>query len=115
MSLSTSDISNTRNSTSRDHLLTEIRSGRRLEKIASSIESFLNNQIERIEKALSACEAAAENDRVVQKIMADFELEKRTWEEEREAEVQRLKKAGEDLIVAWEKLETEQKNWKANR
>ena len=97
--------------TSTSRVLTEIRSGRRLEKIAASVESFLENQIARIEKALAEVEQAAENDRIVQKILADFEDEKAAWEQERQAEIERLSRAGEDLIAAWDKLEAEKKAW----
>ena len=94
-----------------DRTLTEIRSGRRLEKIASSIESFMHSQVARLKKAIDECNRAVENDKIVQRILADFEIEKQTWEEKRQAEILRLSAAGEELIQGWEKLESERQKW----
>ena len=96
---------------SRDQVLSKIRSGRRLEKIAESIESFLDNQVARLEKAMLECESAAENDRIVQSILASFEKEKLAWEEMRQLEIARLSRAGEELIKGWASLEAEQIKW----
>lgn len=92
-----------------DRTLTEIRSGRRLEKIVASIENFMYSQITRLDKAMAECNQAIENDRIVQKILADFELEKAAWEEKLQAETLRLQAAGEELIKGWEKLEDERR------
>ena len=94
-----------------DQTLAEIRSGRRLGSIAGSIESFLNGQVARIELAIDQCNQAAENDRIVQRILADFEMEKKAWEENRQSEIQRLQASGEELIRGWEKLEEERRQW----
>lgn len=94
-----------------DRTLTEIRSGRRLEKVVSCIESFLYSQISRLEKGLAECGKAVDNDEIVKKILADFELEKQAWEAERQLETLRLKEAGEKLIHGWEQLENERRNW----
>lgn len=99
----------------RDQVLNEIRSGRRLEKIVGSIESFLNHQIEKLEQAVAECEAAAENDRIVKEILKRHEEEKKLWEEERQAETLRLSHAGEELIKAWDKLEDERRHWLDSR
>lgn len=99
----------------RDQVLTEIRSSRRLEKIVSSIENFLNHQVERLGQAMEACERAAENDKIVKEILKRHEDEKRLWEEERQAEMIRLSKAGDELVKAWEQLEEERRNWLENR
>lgn len=94
-----------------DHTLTEIRSGRRLEKVVSCVENFLQSQISRLEKEMAKCEEAVDNDKIVQKILADFELEKQAWDAERQTETRRLKDAGEKLIQGWEQLENERRNW----
>ena len=99
----------------RDQILNEIRSGRRLEKIASSIENFLNHQVEKLEQAIEECRRAAENDRVVKEILKRHEEEKKVWEEERRAETLRLAQAGEELVVAWDKLEEERRHWLESR
>lgn len=94
-----------------DQTLTEIRSGRRLESIVASIESFLDGQIGRLELAINECQKAVENDKIVQRILADFELEKQAWEENRQAEIVRLQASGAKLINGWEKLENERRNF----
>lgn len=101
--------------TSRDQVLNEIRSSRRLGKIVSSIENFLNHQVEKIEQTIESCHRAAENDRIVQEVLRKHEEEKRKWEEERQAETLRLSQAGEELIRAWEQLEEERRKWLENR
>ena len=90
-----------------DRTLTEIRSGRRLEKIVVSIESFLNSQVARLDKAIAECNQSVENDRIVQGILAEFELEKAAWEKSRQQEIKRLQAAGEELIKGWKNLENE--------
>ncbi len=92
-----------------DQTLTEIRSGRRLESIVSSIESFLNGQVERLEKAVDDCNRSVENDKIVQRIKAEFELEKQEWEQQRQSEIIRLSTAGNELATGWEQLELERR------
>lgn len=94
-----------------DRTLTEFRSGRRLEKVVSSIESFLLSQVTRLDAALEECHRAVENDLIVQRILADFESEKQAWEVNRQAEIMRLSAAGEELIRGWEQLEQERRKW----
>ena len=98
-----------------DRTLNEIRSGRRLEKIAASIECFLHSQIVRLDKAIDECNRSVENDKIVQRIFADFEIEKQTWEEKRQDEILRLSAAGDELIRGWEKLEAERQKWLEQR
>ena len=99
------------NPQSLDRTLVEIRSGRRLEKIANSIESFLHSQVTRLETALQQCQQAEHNDKIVQNILAEFELEKETWEEQRQAEIRRLDIASEQLSLGWQQLEDERLSW----
>ena len=99
------------NPQSLDRTLVEIRSGRRLEKIANSIESFLHSQVTRLETALQQCQQAEHNDKIVQNILAEFELEKETWEEQRQAEIRRLDIASEQLSLGWQQLEDERRSW----
>ena len=98
-----------------DRTLSEIRSGRRLEKIVSSIESFLLSQITRLDTALEECNRAVEDDKCVQRMLADFQLEKQAWEVNRQSEVQRLSTAGEELTRGWEQLEEERRKWSDER
>ncbi len=94
-----------------DNTLNEIRSGRRLDKIVSSIESFLQSQVTRLDRALEECRRAADNDRIVQKLLADAQLERENWERKRQAEILRLEQAGERLAQGWKQLEDERRNW----
>lgn len=95
--------------------LAELRSGRRLEKVAASIESFLLSQIARLEKSLAECEAAVGQNQVVQRILTDFERQKEAWERERQAEIKRLFEASEKLARGWKQLEDERQKWIADR
>ena len=98
-------------SPSLDRTLTEIRSGRRLEKIVKSIENFLHSQISRIDKAVEECRLAENNDQILQKIRKDFEQEKLEWEETRNSESLRLIEASDKLIEGWKALEDERRSW----
>lgn len=90
-----------------DRLLVELRAGRRLEKVVSSIESFLLSQVARLNQSLEKCQQALDQHQIVQRLVADFEVEKQQWELERQTEIERLVAAGEDLMKGWEELERE--------
>ncbi len=92
-----------------DQTLIEIRSGRRLEKVVASIENFLNGQIDRLDKALDACQTAEKNDKVLQNVLAEFEAEKKLWEQQKDAELIRIKQAGDRLADGWKELERERR------
>jgi hypothetical protein len=94
----------------RDQVLSDIRAGRRLERITSSVQNFLETQVAKIDEALEQCEAAVENDRLVRDRLAAFEKEKREWETARNAELKRLSVASDELAKAWEKLETDRRS-----
>ena len=94
-----------------DRTLVEIRSGRRLEKIANSIESFLHNQVARLEEALRQCQQVEDNDKILQDILSNLELEKKKWEEQRQAEICRLDLASKQLSLGWQQLEDERRHW----
>lgn len=94
-----------------DRTLIEIRSGRRLEKIASSIESFLHNQVARLEDALRQCQQAEQNEKILQDILSTFDLKQKKWEEQRKAEIRRLDLASKQLALGWQQLEDERRNW----
>ena len=96
---------------SRDQMLAEIRSGRRVERIVVNIKHFLEMQVARIDQTLTGCEAAVENDRRLQQRLAEFEEEKHQWAKTREAEIARLSIAGDELAKAWAQLETERRQF----
>ena len=92
-----------------DQTLSEIRSGRRLEKLIASIQGFLNGQVARLEKALDECQAAVDNDQIMRTVLASFETEKRQWQEKCAAESNRLKAEGQKLTAGWKELEDERR------
>ncbi len=98
-----------------DQSLIQLQTGRRLEQVSASIESFLLSQVARIEEALEKCQLAVNQNQIVQRILADFEKQKLDWERQREAEADRLYQAGEKLIEGWRQLETERRDWMAKR
>ena len=96
---------------SRDLLLADIRSGRRLERVVDSIKLFLEIQVDKIEQTLGQCEAAVENERQLQKRLAEFEKEKHQWNQTRMSEIERLSAAGDELTKAWTQLEVERRQF----
>ena len=92
-----------------DQTLSEIRSGRRLEKLVASIQGFLNGQVARLDKALDECQAAVDNDRIMRTVLASFETEKKQWQEKCEAESKRLKAEGLKLAEGWKELEDQRR------
>ena len=98
-----------------DRTLGELKSGRRLEKVIASIESFLFNQVTRIEESLAICQAAVKENEIVQRIILDHETQKEIWEKDRQAEIQRLFEASEKLARGWKQLEEEKQNWLAKQ
>jgi len=95
----------------RDQLLTDIRSGRRLERVVDSVKHFLEMQVGKIEETLAQCDAAVENERLLQQRLAEFEKEKHQWQQTRMSEIERLSAAGDELTKAWEQLEGERRKF----
>lgn len=96
---------------SRDHLLADIRSGRRLERVVDNIKQFLDMQVDKVEHTLGQCEATIEKDRMLQKRLAEFEKEKHQWSQTRMFEIERLSAAGDELAKAWAQLENERRQF----
>lgn len=94
-----------------DQTLDEIRTGRRLEKIVSCIENFLQSQIIRLDEGLHECKRLIENDKIVKQILSDCQREKQVWESEKENQIQRLELANKKLAQGWEDLENERRKW----
>lgn len=98
-----------------DRKLSEIRSGRRLEKLVASIQGFLNGQVARLEKGLDECQAAADNDQIMRTLLASFETQKRDWQEKCDAESRRLSLVGETLAEGWKELEDQRRKLQDER
>ena len=96
---------------SRDQMLADIRSGRRLERVVESIRSFLDVQVEKVDQTLASCEAAVQKDKQLRKRLAEFQEEKHQWDQIREAEIARLSITGDELAKAWIQLETERRKF----
>ena len=90
-----------------DSSLDELRVSRRLQNVTVSIESFLHNQVQRLETALQQCEKVEQQNEMLKRMFAEFEKTKRDWEKMRLQEEQRLYEAGQKLVFQWEQLETE--------
>ena len=93
----------------RDQLLTDIRSGRRLERVIESVKLFLAMQVDKVEQTLAQCDAAVEKERSLQMRLAEFEKEKHQWNQTRMLEIERLSAAGDELAKAWAQLEVERR------
>lgn len=91
-------------------ILGELRATRRLEQVASGIERFLRGQFSRLEKAITECERAAEHDQIVQRMLVEFDQQKKEWKHQCEEETARLKLAYEKLMEGWKQLEDERRN-----
>jgi hypothetical protein len=96
-----------------DRSLVELRSGRRLEKVIISVESFLLNHVARVKKSLDQCQLTVDQNRILQRVMADFQRQKAEWEIDRQAEIRRLFEASEKLAAGWRRLEAERQAWSA--
>ena len=90
-----------------DSSLVELRAVRNLEAIASSMETFLLAQIEKIESSLEKCDEAFTQHELLQQRFIEFENEKAAWDATQKLESQRLYEIGEKLIAGWEQLEKE--------
>ena len=96
---------------SRDQMLADIRTGRRLERVVESIKRFLEVQVEKVDQTIISCEAAVREDRRLRKRLAEFQEEKHQWDQNREAEIARLSIASDELAKAWAQLETERRKF----
>ena len=90
-----------------DNALGELRAVRNLEAVASSIDTFLSGQIEKIEASLRKCQEAFTQHRLLQERIIEFENRKDAWDAAQKLESQRLFEIGEKLIEGWDQLEKE--------
>lgn len=81
--------------------------------IASSIENFLNRQIDQFADILAANQRNAEfsscDDQNVQQLIRELEQQRQQFEKDRAAEIERLEIANEKLIQGWNELENEKR------
>lgn len=105
-----SELQTLEGSSNGDQILGELRATRRLELVASGIERFLRGQFSRLEKALDECERAVEHDQVIQRMLIEFDQQKKEWELQCEEEASRLKLAYQKLMEGWRQLESERRS-----
>ncbi len=95
--------------------LEAVQVNRKLQKITSSVESFLFNQVERLSEALRTCREANEQAERFQSQLDSFEEKRAEWELQKETETNRLNLACEKLIEGWKQLENEKRQWMGER
>ena len=100
-------MSNRTDPSNLDDSLGELRAVRNLAAIASSIETFLAGQIDRVESSLRQCQEAFTQHQLLQDRILEFENKKAEWDATQKLETKRLYEVGEKLIAGWEQLEKE--------
>ena len=100
-------MSNRTDTSNLDDSLGELRAVRNLAAIASSIETFLAGQIDKVESSLSRCQQAFTQHQLLQDRILEFENKKAAWDAAQKLETKRLFAVGEKLIAGWEQLEKE--------
>ena len=103
-------MSNRTDTSNLDNSLGELRVARHLEAIATSIETFLCSQVDKIDSSLTQCQEAFTQHRLLQERIIEFENQKAAWDESQRVETQRLFEIGEKLIAGWEQLEKERQD-----
>lgn len=91
--------------------LDELRASRRLQKIVTSIESFFQIQLNRLQEVADECQRVAGKDASLQQMLAEFEEEKHQWKIACQQEVARLSVAGERLVEGWNELEVARRDY----
>lgn len=90
-------------------LQTPTRSAAELGQIAAEVEAFLEMWVARLEHVLGHYEHGSADDAKLQERIAEFELARRRWNEERRRDVEQIQETTEQLSAAWERLEEEQR------
>lgn len=85
------------------HDLTD--AARRLRAVASHIDSFLTGQLQRLSDAMHVYTKVKTEAEAVRRLFADLDAERQAWEAQRDAEIERLQRASNSLIGAWEQLD----------
>lgn len=81
----------------------------RLRNVAERIEEFVGQQISQLESAYDRIAELVRTDPAAATSDEEFESRRRKWEQERNAEIRRLRDEGQLLSEAWEQLEAEQR------
>ena len=88
----------------------------KLRSIADRIEQFVTQQITRLEAAsLQHAAPQPRSDFAPEGDNVEIEQQRRKWEQERDAEIRRLRDEGQLLKDAWEQIESEQRRLLAER
>lgn len=89
------------------HDLTD--AARRLRAVTVHIDSFLTGQLQRLSDAMRVYTQVKTEAETVRRLYADLEGERQQWQVQRDAELERLQQASENLIDSWEQLDAQQR------
>jgi len=82
---------------------------RRLRLAAENLQSFLGEQLRRLEEVAQECERVLSSRHVLQQAYDELQRERRQWEQQREQKQQEIQEEQDRLIDAWKTLEEEQR------
>ena len=82
---------------------------RRLRALTRRYEDFFKLQYQRLDKHMTVQKELIGQSDVIRRMMDDFEQQKKDWEQQREAELERISQAGDKLMNAWTELENQQR------
>jgi hypothetical protein len=82
-----------------------------LQEVVDDIEVYLSNWMEQIEFEILSSQCSLSPDILLKKRLADFQTEKRQWEEIRSRQAKQAREQVEHLTAAWLQLEKEQRRF----
>ncbi len=83
---------------------------RRLQTTTTQIESFLTGQLQRLANAMQVYTQIKVEAETVRRMFGELEIDRQRWNTQRDVEVSRLQIASDNLIAAWEQLDTTQRH-----
>ncbi len=89
------------------HDLTDV--ARRLQLIACGVDGFFAGQLQKLSDALQVYARIKAEADTVHRLLAQFESDRQQWQTQREAEINRLQRASENLVRAWEEIDVQQR------
>jgi hypothetical protein len=84
---------------------------RRLRTVTQGIDSFVSGQLQRLSDALQVYSQVKDEADSVRRLFAEFEIERRQWQDRRDVEVNRIHQASQNLVDAWDELDTQQREF----
>lgn len=87
----------------------------RLRAVTDRIDSFLTGQLQRLADAMYVYTQVKTEAETVRRLYADLESDRQQWQVQRDAELERLNDASDNLIEAWRQLDDAQRQWALDR